>query len=626
MSRPELRFYQRDVKAATYAAWNRYGKPSNIGAVAATGSGKTVLFCDMLQDYGGVRGALVHRQELVGQISVTMARYGLQHRIIAPDAVIRRIVSMQINETGASYHDPRGRAFVAGVDTFNNLPDEAWMKQCGLAVPDEAHHVLRENKWGRALARLPNAYGFFPTATPSRADGKGLGRHADGLIDELVMAPEMREIIDMGYLTDYQLVLAESDVQMSDADISASTGDFNADKLRKAHHASKKIVGDVVKTYLMYARGKLGVTFAVDVEEATKIAQGFRDAGVPAEVVSAKTPDDLRAAIIARFKRREILQLVNVDLFGEGFDLPAIEVVSFARHTNSFALYTQQFGRALRLMLESHLIAAWESYTPEQRKQLIRQSKKPRAIVIDHVGNIMRHKGPPDALWRKGKWTLDRREARGASKDNDAEPLVQCLSPHGLIELPTAQHSVAELAAHGYSTEQIVAAGAAMYSGVPCANAYERWRVRCPHCGFKPEPAGRSTPEQVDGNMLLVDEAYMEALRLGVAAKLEGGPKIPWNAAPAVAGRLHKVHDEHKAAIYALKNAAAWWSGLCTQQGLSDAEAHKRFYAKFGVDVFTMQTLDRAPALDLHGRVISELAKHGVDGTVNAGVGLPELN
>jgi hypothetical protein len=39
-----------------------------------------------------------------------------------------------------------------------------------------------------------------------------------------------------------------------------------------------------------------------------------------------------------------------------------------------------------------------------------------------------------------------------------------------------------------------------------------------------------------------------------------------------------------------------------------------------------MQTLDRAPALDLHGRVISELAKHGVDGTVNAGVGLPELN
>ena len=36
--------------------------------------------------------------------------------------------------------------------------------------------------------------------------------------------------------------------------------------------------------------------------------------------------------------------LVNVDLFGEGFDLPAIEIVIMARPTASFILYTQQFG------------------------------------------------------------------------------------------------------------------------------------------------------------------------------------------------------------------------------------------------------------------------------------------
>lgn len=625
--RPELRAYQQELKRGVYNIWNAYGKPSNVGVVAATGSGKTVFFSDMLHDYGGVRGALVHRQELVSQIAITLGRYGLQHRILAPEKVIKRIVSMQINELGTSFYDPRGKAFAAGVDTFNNLPDEPWMKECGLIVPDEAHHVLRANKWGQALARLPNAYGLFPTATPSRADGMGLGRHADGLIDELLLAPEMRDIIDMGYLTDYQVVLAESDITVDDDDISAATGEFNPAKMAKKHKESKRIVGDVVETYLLYARGKLGVTFATDVDEATRIATAFRANGVPAEVVSAKTPDDLRANIIARFRRREVLQLVNVDLFGEGFDLPAIEVVSFARHTNSFALYTQQWGRALRLMLEAHLMRNWESYTPAERKRLIAQSAKPKAIIIDHVGNMFRHRGPPDATWRRGKWSLDRRDKRARAKEaEDAEPLVACLSPGRLLPRAGAPYGVGELAAQGWDQQQIVSAGYADYDAIPCGGTYEKYRVRCPQCAFRPAPAGRSTPEQVDGNMLLLDEAAMENIRNGIAVNIERGPKIPFGADRATAGRLERLHWEKQQAVHAIKNAAAWWSGLCTHNGLSDAEAHKKFYAKFGVDVWTAQTLDRAPAIELHERIIAELAKHGVDGTVNSGVGLPVNN
>lgn len=595
MSRPELRFYQRDLKRDVYAAWNSRTGPSNAMPVAATGSGKTVFFCDMLADYQGGRGALVHRQELVGQISVTMARFGIRHRVVAPDAIVRRIVSQHINEVGASYVDPRAQCFTASAQTFVGRPDEDYMRRCGLIVVDEAHHVTKGSVWDQALQKLPNAYGLLPTATPSRADGKGLGRHADGLADWLILAPEMRDIIDMGYLTDYRLVLAESDVQVSDDDIGPS-GEFKQANLSKKHKESKRIVGDVVKTYLQYARGKLGVTFATDVDEATRIAQGFREAGVPAEVVSAKTPDDLRASIMGRFRRREILQLVNVDILGEGVDVPAIEVVSFARHTNSFGLYVQQFGRALRLMLDPQLLRTWESFTPEQRKQHIAASSKPRAVIIDHVGNIMRHKGPPDAAWRKGQWTLDRREKRGASKTEDrAEPLAMCTNLDD-------------------------------GSGVPCAQPYEKWRVCCPYCGHVPAPTARATPQQVDGNMLLLDDAARDAMWFGVSAKLEQGPAVPYNAAPAVAGRLHRLHDEHKAAIFALKNAAAWWSGLCQAQGLGDAEAHKKFFARFGVDAWSMQTLDRAPALDLHARIVAELAKYGVDATVNAGVALPVFN
>src|SRR6202012_4149963 len=140
---------------------------------------------------------------------------------------------------------------------------------------------------------------------------KGLGRHADGITDALVLAPSMRDIINMGYLTDYRIFAPPSDLNLSEVSISSTTGDFNQDQVRKAVHKST-ITGDIVKHYLKIAPGKLGVTFAVDVEEAGKIASAFKAAGVPAEVVSAKTPDALRAAILRRFKKREILQLVNV--------------------------------------------------------------------------------------------------------------------------------------------------------------------------------------------------------------------------------------------------------------------------------------------------------------------------
>jgi DNA repair protein RadD len=158
---------------------------------------------------------------------------------------------------------------------------------------------------------------------------------------------------------------------------------------------------------------------------------------VPAEVVSSKTPDMIRMQVLRKFRNRELMQLVNVDLFGEGFDLPAIEVVSMARPTQSFTLYAQQFGRALRLM-----------------------GGKERAIIIDHVGNVKRH-GLPDA---KREWSMSRRDRRG----NGGKP-----------------------------DENIIATTVC----VECASAYERIYSTCPYCGHYAMPAERSAPHFVDGDL-----------------------------------------------------------------------------------------------------------------------------
>ena len=376
------------MKQQIYSAWHQGAR--NVMAVLPTGGGKTVVFSNILAEYQGASVAIAHRQEIVTQISLALARNEVRHRIVGPSDVARTCTSLHLNELNRNYIDPSNRVAVAGVDTLIRMDqNNPWLKTVGLVVQDECHHLLKKNKWGAAHAMFPNAKGLGVTATPVRADGQGLGQQADGVMEAMILGPNMRQLIADGWLTDYRIFAPPSDLDLRDVPLSAG-GDFSPVKLSKAVHKSH-IVGDVVQHYSRIAPGKLGITFAVDVAAAVEIALAYRNAGVPAEVVSAKTPDLLRQSILRRFRNREVRQLVNVDLFGEGFDLPAIEVVSMARPTQSFTLFAQQFGRALRPM-----------------------EGKDYAIIIDHVGNVHRH-GLPDA---PRVWTLERREknSRGLAK------------------------------------------------------------------------------------------------------------------------------------------------------------------------------------------------------------------
>jgi superfamily II DNA or RNA helicase len=415
------------------------------------------------------------------------------------------------------------------VDTLiRRPPTDPWFHQITLWQTDEAHHLLADNKWGKATLLFPNALGIGWTATPTRADGYGLGRHADGLMDAMVLGPSMRWLIDHGYLTDYRVFCpVTEDLHMEDVPVTKS-GDYSPEKMRKAVHQSR-IVGDVVKHYQRIAPNKLGITFAVDIEDATKISAAYRAAGVPAEVVTSETPDIARAAILRRFRSRQILQLVNVDLFGEGFDVPACEVVSMARPTASFTLFAQQFGRPLRLM-----------------------DGKTHGIIIDHVGNVLKH-GLPD---RPRQWTLNRRERRSAYTAGAGEiPLRSCPN---------------------------------------CTSAYERFYKACPYCKFVPEPAGRATPEQVDGDLMELDPAVLAVMRAELE-RIDGpGQGVGNDVVGRAINRRHLHRQQHQAPLRAALHRWAHWRSL--YHGETNSQIQRRFFFQFGTDMMTAQTLGETDA------------------------------
>jgi hypothetical protein len=183
-------------------------------------------------------------------------------------------------------------------------------------------------------------------------------------------------------LCDYEIYGAPRQVDVSKVHMTRS-GDFNAAELARAT-LDAQMTGDVIEHYLRLGGGAQWVTFAVNVQHATELADAYKAAGVSAAVLHAKTPAAERRAIIRAYRGGGLTQVCNVDVLGEGFDLPSIHGVSMARAVSkdTTGLFIQQFCRALR---------------PLKGKRIGR--------IIDHAGNCLRH-GLPDA---PRAWTLDGR-------------------------------------------------------------------------------------------------------------------------------------------------------------------------------------------------------------------------
>jgi len=411
-----LRPYQATSKNDIFNAWNSNYK--NVLLRMPTGSGKTKLFCSLVIDTLNNQGVscptaiMVHRKELVQQICLTLAEEGISHNIIAARKDIKGIIAAERRMFGKQFYNAHSTVSVISVDTLNSRYEiyKPWTKTIRQWITDEAAHVLRDNKWGRAVAYFENARGLGVTATPERLDKKGLGSHADGVFDIMVEGPSTRWLIDNKYLSKYKIAIPESDYQHYLKNTS-NNSDYSRQAMAKASNESQ-IVGDVVENYIKFAKGKQAILFASDVNTARTMEKKFRDKGIKAKSLDGTTNDGERLESLIKFRNKKIQVLINVDLFDEGLDVPGIECVIMARPTKSLAKFLQMIGRGLRMA-----------------------DGKPYLILIDHVGNVMEH-GLPCAIRH---WTLDRIK-KSAKKLNFLRICanIQCNAPYdrALTECP----------------------------------------------------------------------------------------------------------------------------------------------------------------------------------------------
>lgn len=373
----QLRPYQEEGVERLRNAY-RQGRRAPL-YVLPTGGGKSAVFSYIASEAlkrGSRSLILVHRQELLLQASENLDFFGVPHGIIAP-----------------GFQEKASEIQVASVQTIVRRLDR-YRDAFDLIIVDEAHHATAES-WAKTIKSNPKARLLGVTATPWRMGGQGLGLCSGGFFDELILGPSMKWLIENKYLAPYRLFIPPSDLHLDRVKI--SRGDFDLKEL-EAEVSRPKITGSAVDHYLKACKGKPAISFCVSIRHAELVAEQFRSVGIRAQMISGETPSLIRKDLIRSLGDGRLDVLTSADLIGEGVDIPVVTASILLRPTHSLTLHLQQVGRALR---------------PGEGKT---------AIILDHVGNTLRHGLPDDDR----EWTLKSRPKRKKSLTSDDVRVKQC--------------------------------------------------------------------------------------------------------------------------------------------------------------------------------------------------------
>lgn len=578
-----ISLYPQQVEAIQ-AADEFYSKGhNNVLIVLPTGVGKTLVKAYYAHRYfleGKVTLIFAHRDVLLGQISRACCLMGVTHSFICAEKTVGQITNDNHAEFGDNYHSEHSNVFVVSVDTFlarlkKGLISKQFLDRVGAWMIDEAHHLTRGSKWGQCIEALPNAKGLGVTATPIRGDRKGLGFDFDGYFHAMTYTSTMLDSIKSGRLTPYKIFAPTAiDVTGVKKD---SDGDYNKNEL---YIRTKKanITGSAVSHYQKHLSGKPVITFCVNIEHCHDVAKEFNDAGIPSRVVSSKSLDSERKQAVADLRAGRLLNLVNCDLFGEGFDAPAVMGVIMLRRTESYSLFKQQFGRMLRVA-----------------------EGKVLGILLDHVGNtqFFMQKYKLSYPHDDPKWSLARPDNRKRKEEDEDE---------NVNTTPVETIRCGQCGAMGTVRP-------AEYVRTPDDISKIFYEGKCPECGWveseQESETRRTQLKVVEGNLNELSFDIVETLihERNRAMMPVADFRRSLGSAPFVHAAMHQ-HANRQHALSILRHWIQQWCLMHSDRTKQSVKlVQLDFEIKFGINVLKAQAESASKMTELAARIETDIQK-----------------
>lgn len=345
----ELRTYQTNIIKEIKRNLLKYKK---ICIQAPCGSGKSVILAKIINDTtakGNRVLFLVHRKELIEQIHNTLKLFNVNFDLV--DLYMVQTACRRLEK----------------------------MERPTVIITDENHHCLAAS-YVKIYKYFDDAFLLGFTATPIRLNGEGL----EEIYNYMVLGPKIDWLIENKYLAPYKMY----SIKLADTkDLHIRAGEYKKNEVKELME-SNTIYGETIRNYLRLASGKKTIAYCSSIASSIETANQFNENNISAKHLDGNTPKNERAEAIQDFRDGKITVLTNVDLFGEGFDVPDCECVILLRPTKSLSLYIQQSMRSMRY----------------------KEAKT--AIIIDHVGNCFEH-GLPDA---DRNWSLKGKDKKEKNK------------------------------------------------------------------------------------------------------------------------------------------------------------------------------------------------------------------
>ena len=326
---PQLHNFQSKIEYQVAREFDRGF--SKILIQSPTGSGKTFMAASLIRDiyYNSEETVVftVARIELIDQMSKTLDLFNVPHATI---------------KSGSPWNFSE-RIQIASIETLiNNFL--SWNKFKNVMV-DECHH-LPAPSWDKLFLQYEESNFFGFTATPLRLDGKSL----EPYFETMIPGPSVQELINDGFLANCNIEVVDLDLNFDTCRVGKISREYSLVDLRYAFAKFPDTPDKVVEHYYRRFNGNSPKTIAFchDIESSKALVDEFVSRGYKASHIDGLTNKKIREDTIKEFRNGNIDIISNVELFGEGFDVPDVDVTILLRPTRSLTLSLQQIGRGMR--------------------------------------------------------------------------------------------------------------------------------------------------------------------------------------------------------------------------------------------------------------------------------------
>lgn len=300
--------------------------------VAATGIGKTYLSAFDSAKYNKIL-FVAHREEIIKQAAQSFKN-------------VRN--SDDIGFFYGNQKDTKNSFIFALVQTLGKeqyLNEEYFSKDYfDYIIVDEFHHAVSSN-YKKIIDYFTPKFLLGLTATPERLDSKDVFALCDY---NVVYEVRLKDAINKGWLVPFRYY-GIYDETVNYEHIDYKNGKYDDKQLEEALMLNKR--GEVILNHYLKYNSKRAIGFCASRHHAEYMAKVFNENNIPSAAVYSGEKGEYsedRNIALSKLTSGELKVIFSVDMFNEGLDVPAIDMVMFLRPTQSPTIFLQQLGRGLR--------------------------------------------------------------------------------------------------------------------------------------------------------------------------------------------------------------------------------------------------------------------------------------